>query len=182
MLCITCITLIVIQVRIQRGGEGGRGVRTPPPLKNHKNIGFSSNTGPDLLKDCSYQASIQCLAIMGTAAKRHLMAFRSQANDGPLIVVLGSSLPSSNKKNEKKAKKKTLSKFDPLWQNFLDPHMWLDQKRMRKWILKDTTLLTPVYIAIVCNAFRSHRMPVVRADLYLGIFKTGMCLLTVPFF
>ena len=32
---------------IQRGG-GGAGV--PEPLKNHKNIGFISNTGPDLLK------------------------------------------------------------------------------------------------------------------------------------
>ena len=32
---------------IQRGGE--QGVRTP--LKNHKNIGFLSNSGPDPLKD-----------------------------------------------------------------------------------------------------------------------------------
>ena len=31
-----------------RGG-GGQGVRTP--LKNHKNIGFLSNTGPDPLKN-----------------------------------------------------------------------------------------------------------------------------------
>ena len=29
--------------------EGGHGVWTPTPLKNHKNIGFLSNTGPDLL-------------------------------------------------------------------------------------------------------------------------------------
>ena len=30
-----------------RGSRGGgQGVRTPPPLKNHKNIGFLSNTGP----------------------------------------------------------------------------------------------------------------------------------------
>ena len=28
-----------------RGGGGGRG--SVPPLKNHKNIGFLSNTGPD---------------------------------------------------------------------------------------------------------------------------------------
>ena len=33
--------------RIQREGQG---VRTPSPLKNHKNIGFLSNTGPDPLK------------------------------------------------------------------------------------------------------------------------------------
>ena len=29
--------------------EGGQGVQTP--LKNHKKIGFLSNTGPDLLKN-----------------------------------------------------------------------------------------------------------------------------------
>ena len=34
--------------RIQRRGAGGP---TPPPLKNHKNIGFPSNTGPDPLKN-----------------------------------------------------------------------------------------------------------------------------------
>ena len=50
------------------GGGGGQGVRIP--LKNHKNIGSLSNTGPDPLK--IYQASIQCWAIIGTPAKRHL--------------------------------------------------------------------------------------------------------------
>ena len=34
--------------RIQRGT---RDTDPPPPLKNHKNIGFLSNTGPDLLKN-----------------------------------------------------------------------------------------------------------------------------------
>ena len=36
------------------GGGGGQGVQTPPPLKNHKNIGFLSNlsnTGPDPLEN-----------------------------------------------------------------------------------------------------------------------------------
>ena len=33
-------------MRIQRGGLGGW-----TPLKNHKNIGFLSNTGPDTLKN-----------------------------------------------------------------------------------------------------------------------------------
>ena len=36
-----------MHVRIQRGG-GGRG--SGPPLKNHKNIVFFSNTDPDLIK------------------------------------------------------------------------------------------------------------------------------------
>ena len=35
-------------VRIQSGGQG---VRTPPPLKNHKSIGFLSYAGPDPLKN-----------------------------------------------------------------------------------------------------------------------------------
>ena len=62
--------------------EGGQGVLNP--LKNHKNIGFSSNTGPDPLKNRSYQASIQSWATIDPPAKRH---------DGPLISVVGSSLP-----------------------------------------------------------------------------------------
>ena len=43
-----------------------------PPLKNHKNIGFLNNTAPDPLKSQSYQASIQCWAIISTPEKRHL--------------------------------------------------------------------------------------------------------------
>ena len=31
------------------GGGGGQGIQTP--LKNHKNIGFCSNNGPDPLKN-----------------------------------------------------------------------------------------------------------------------------------
>ena len=54
------------------------------PFKNHKNIGFSGNTGPDPLKNRSYQASIQGWAIIGMPGKRHLMAFRWLADDGPL--------------------------------------------------------------------------------------------------
>ena len=82
-------------------GTGG----PDPPEKSHRNIGVSSNTGLDPLKNPSYQASIQCWAIIGTPAKRHLMAFRWRADDGPLMVVLGSSLPSSTKKKQKKKKR-----------------------------------------------------------------------------
>ena len=82
-------------------GAGGPDPPPPPPLKNHKNIGVSSNTGPDPLKYRSYQASFQCWAIIGNPAKRHLMAFRLRADDGPLIVVLGSPSP-HQLKNKKK--------------------------------------------------------------------------------
>ena len=52
-----------IHGRIQMGD---RRPDPPPPLKNHKNIGFFSNMGQ------SYQASIQCRVIIGTLANRHL--------------------------------------------------------------------------------------------------------------
>ena len=38
--------------------EGGRGSGPPPPLKNNKNIGFLSNTGPDPLKITKLPTSI----------------------------------------------------------------------------------------------------------------------------
>ena len=87
-------------------GGGDKGSGPPPPLKNHKNIGFSRNTGPDPLKNRNYQASIQCWAIISTPAKRHLIAFRWRADNGPLIVVLGSSLSPHQLK-------KKLSKLTP---------------------------------------------------------------------
>ena len=44
--------MLFMHARIQREGGGGRETATPtPPLKNHKNIGFLSNTGPDPLKN-----------------------------------------------------------------------------------------------------------------------------------
>ena len=54
------------------GTRGDWGLDSPPPLDNHNNIGFPSNTGPDPLKKSQgYQASIQCWAIIGTPAKCH---------------------------------------------------------------------------------------------------------------
>ena len=86
--------------RIQRGA--GRGQGAGPP-ENHKNIGFVRKTGPDPMKKSqSYQASIQCWAIIGTPAKRHLkgvsLAGRCWPADGLLKVVFGSCLPSSTRK------------------------------------------------------------------------------------
>ena len=46
--------------------EGGQG--SGPPGKLQKNIGILSSTGPDPLKSQSYQASIQCWAIIGPPA------------------------------------------------------------------------------------------------------------------
>ena len=48
--------------------EGGQGVRTPPPLKNHKHIGFLSNTGPDRLKN--HKATKPAFNIGPTSARQ----------------------------------------------------------------------------------------------------------------
>ena len=143
------------------GGGSGSG----PPLKIHKNIGFSSNTGPYPLKNRSYQASIQCWAIIDTPAKRHLMAFSWRTDDGLLIVVLGSSLPSSTEKKTR------------LLQNFLDQRMKMSflavgnaalftnlysgsqPTRCRLWLQPITSVLFtihPSFIVAVKN-IRRHR-------------------------
>ena len=85
-----------------RGSRGGQGVRTP--LKNHKNRhknnGFLSNTGPDPLKN--HKASMK-------GRHRHASEtpfkweFCWRVDDGPFIVVFGSSLPSSTKTNNNKS-------------------------------------------------------------------------------
>ena len=56
-----------IHVRFQRGG--GRGSVTPPSLKNHKNIGFPSNTDP--LKITKLPSQHSMWATIGPPAKRH---------------------------------------------------------------------------------------------------------------
>ena len=76
-----------------RGGTGGL-----DPLKNHKNIRFLCNNGPDPLKN--HKATKPVFNVGQSSARKRnaiLMAFCWLADDGPLIVVFGSSLPSSNK-------------------------------------------------------------------------------------
>ena len=64
--------------------EGGMGSgRPPPPLKNHKTIGFSSNTGMDLLKKTQ--------------------GYQARLNVGPSLV--RQPLPSSTKKKNNKKKR-----------------------------------------------------------------------------
>ena len=73
-----------------RGSRGDRGSGPPSPLKNHKNIGFLSNMGPDPRE--SYQACIQCGVIIGTLAKRRLNGVSLASRWWPAyIVVFGSS-------------------------------------------------------------------------------------------
>ena len=77
---------------------GGRGSWPPLPLKNHKNLEFLCNTGPDPLKN--HKATKPEFNVGPSSARQRnaiLMAFRWGADDGPLLVVFGSSLPSSKK-------------------------------------------------------------------------------------
>ena len=53
-----------MHVRIQRGGDR-------VSLKNHKNVEFTSNTGPDPLKITKLPSQHSCWAIMGMPAKHH---------------------------------------------------------------------------------------------------------------
>ena len=85
-----------------RGGGGGRRSRPSPLLKNHKNIGFLGNTGPDPLTN--HKATKPAFNIGSSSARQRnaiLMAFRWRANVGPLIVVFGSSLQHQRKKHSR---------------------------------------------------------------------------------
>ena len=113
-----------------RGGCRGSGI----PLKNHKNIGFLSNTGPDPLKNhkatkpafnvgpssaCHWNAN----SILGhhrPPVKRHLNGVSLASQCWPAFSAIWILSPLWLKKTHKKT-----SEMDPLWQNFLDPHMIL---------------------------------------------------------
>ena len=61
------------------GSREGAGVRTPP-LKNHKNEGFLSNTGPDPLEN--HKATKPAFNVGPSSARqRHLNGFRWRADD-----------------------------------------------------------------------------------------------------
>ena len=73
-----------VHAQIQRGGQG---IRTPPSLKNHKNIGFLSKTGPDPLKN--HKATKPAFNVgLSSARQRNAikMTFRWRVNYGPLIL------------------------------------------------------------------------------------------------
>ena len=70
-----------------RGGDRGL-----DPLKNHKNIGFLSKTGPDPLKN--HKATKPAFNVGPSSACQGnaiLMAFRWRADDGPILVVFEST-------------------------------------------------------------------------------------------
>ena len=85
-------------------------------LENYKNIGFLSNTGPEPLKNHSYQSSVQCWVtiLSGVSLAGRWWPTNSGIWIFPLLIT---------QQTKKNSKKKTLSKLDPLWQNFLDLRM-----------------------------------------------------------
>ena len=81
---------------------GGQGFRTTT-LKNHKAIGFLSNTGPDPMKNHKTTKPVFNVGSQWARQQNAIsIPFRWRANDRPLLVVFGSSLPSSTKKSNKK--------------------------------------------------------------------------------
>ena len=85
-------TAPILHMRGSRGG-GGRG--SGPPLKNHKNIRFLSNTGPDPMKN---RKATKPAFNMGHHQHASETPFKWRFVGGPMvapiIVVFGSSLPS----------------------------------------------------------------------------------------
>ena len=74
------------------GGGGVAGVRTP---ENHRAIGFLSNTGPDPLRTSKLPGQNSMFGqSSGHQRNAITMVLRWWVDDGPLIVVFGSSLPS----------------------------------------------------------------------------------------
>ena len=81
MLAYAIITLNSRHVRTQRG----QGFRTPPPLKNHKNIGVRSKTGLDSLKITKLQSQHSLLGHRRHASET---PFKWRVVGGPMMARL----------------------------------------------------------------------------------------------
>ena len=99
-------------VQIQRGGGGG--VWIPPPLKNHKNIGFLCNTAPNPLKNHKATKIPRKHSMLGHHRPASETPLKWRFAGGPMIASL---IP------HQQQQKKTFSKLDPLLQNIRDPRI-----------------------------------------------------------
>ena len=81
--------------RVQRGDRGSG--PTPPPLKNHKNIGFRSNTGPNPLHITKLLSGHSMLGHHRDSSEPPFLAFCWLVDDGPFIAVFVSYIPLSTK-------------------------------------------------------------------------------------
>ena len=106
--------------------EGGQGVRTPPPLKNHKNIGFLSNSGPDPPKN--HEATEPAFNVKPLSERQQnaiYMALRWRADRARLYWYFYPSTPHHLKKASPLTKfsgsahvnssKSTMSKYEQLF-------------------------------------------------------------------
>ena len=67
--------------------ERGRGRGDRPPLKNHKNIGFFSNTGPDHLKN--HKVTKPAFNnVPSTVRQRNAISFKWRFAGGPMMARL----------------------------------------------------------------------------------------------
>ena len=132
-----CIMYLSLYTRKQNAPvwadpEGDRGSRFL--LKNHKNKGFLSDTGPDRLKKNTKLPSQHSL--LGHLWPASETPFKLRFAGGPMMPTYSGiclyPLPS----------KRTLSKLDPLWQTFLDPRMSL---------IRNLLLLAHFLSLITCN-------------------------------
>ena len=106
----------LVNVRVQKGGQG---VQTPPPLKNHKFIGFPS-----------YHKTVQSAFNGGTLSvgQRNAisMAICWQADNYPFLVVFGAWIPSTPPPPPPPKKKKKKKSWTPSEKNFLDPRILMN--------------------------------------------------------
>ena len=91
-------------------GGGGRGGGSRTPLKNHKNIGFISISGPDPLKNHkATKPAFNCRPLSACQQNAISMAFAG----GPMMTPFSAIwilFPL--------IKKRKMSELDPLWQTF----------------------------------------------------------------
>ena len=96
----TKMTCLIPCADLEGGGQGSGTL-----LENYKNIGFLSNTGPFPLKITKLPIQHSMLGHHRPRQRNAIqMAFCWRAVKGPLIVVFGSILSSSNYKKERKKK------------------------------------------------------------------------------
>ena len=99
-----------------RGGGGDRG--SGPPEKSQK-YRVLSNTGLDPLKITNLRSQHSMLGHHRPASETSFKwRFSWRADDGPPVVLFGSSFPSSKKKKKKKKKKKRCQSWTPSGKTF----------------------------------------------------------------
>ena len=162
------------------GGPRGRtgGPDAPPPEKSQKNIRFLSNTGSDPLKKTqSYQASIQCWAIVG-----HLKGVSLAGRWWPIYSDIWILYPLKNYKNWSPSDKTFWIRAWELW--LYNRTSWFMTENYWAWtwnpsVTNQVTLLqsSPCFDIFLC-LIKVHTS--LRFSKKLDNFKTFSRDLTIP--